>query len=150
MSERVIVRQNDEYEIEILAQDPHIPDAQEFHAVEQIHQLTPYGMLLASLGACTAIVLHTYAEYHDVELHEVEVRLRYDRVFGEDCEKCETIHEFEESIEYEILLPGDLTSKQRNRLFAVSKQCPIHKMLGHGIDIRSRLSEDAAPAEVVQ
>lgn len=143
MAERVIVRQNSEFETEILAVDPHVPD-DEFQPVEHIHQLTPYGMLLAGLASCTAIVLHTYAQYHGVDLQEVELHAQYDRVFADDCEDCEGIDEYKEQIEEEIVLTGDLTPKQRMRLYTISKQCPIHKILQHGIEVHSHLLEEEA------
>jgi putative redox protein len=140
MGEAVIVRQNSRFETEILALDPHDPHAHQFYPVGDIRQVTPYGMLLAGLGACTAIVLHTYAQHHGVELQEVELRLRYDRVFAEDCEECEGIQEYREQIVEEIVLSGDLTPEERKRLFLVSKHCPIHKMLMHGIEVQSHLA----------
>jgi putative redox protein len=140
MGEAVIVRQNSKFETEILALDPHDPQAHEFYPVGDILQVTPYGMLLAGLGACTAIVLHTYAQHHGVELQEVELHLRYDRVFAEDCEECEGIQEYREQIVEEIVLSGDLTPEERKRLFLVSKHCPIHKMLMHGIEVQSHLA----------
>ncbi len=142
MGESVIVRQNNSFETEILARDPHNPDDPEFYSVDHMHQLTPYGMLLAGLGSCTAIVLHTYAHHHGVELQEAELHLEYDRVFAEDCEECEGIEEYREQIETEIVLRGPLMPEERKRLFAVSKHCPIHKMLKHGIEVHSRLATE--------
>jgi len=142
-NERVVVRQNSQFEISVLASDPHHPDDLSLHPVAAIHQLTPYGMLLASLGTCTAIVLHTYAQHHGVSLDEVELRLGYDRVFAEDCESCDKIAEYEEQVTLEIVLTGDLTPELRQRLYAVSKHCPIHKMLAHRIEVRSYLAEAA-------
>jgi putative redox protein len=142
MGESVIVRQNNQFETEILAQDPHNPDDQEFYPVSDAHQLTPYGMLLAGLGSCTAIVMHTYAQYHDVSLSEAELRLEYDRVFADDCKDCEGIEEYKEQIAMDIAVFGELTSADRRKLFVISKHCPIHKMLAHGIEVQSRLSEE--------
>lgn len=139
MAEQVIVRQNSGFETVILAQDPHNPDDQRFYAVQDARELTPYGMLLAGLASCTALVINTYANHRDMDLHEVEMRLRYDRVFDEDCEQCEHIHEYKEQISEKIVLTGDLTPEQRQRLFQVSKHCPIHKMLLQGIEIHSEL-----------
>jgi uncharacterized OsmC-like protein len=147
MAETVIVRQNRAFETEILAADPHDPHAEHFHPVEHVQQLTPYGMLLAGLAACTAIVLHTYAQYHDVALDEVELRAQYDRVFAEDCKHCEGIEEYEEQIEEEIVLIGDLTAQERSKLLVISRQCPIHKMLSQGIEVRSHLVEEPTPDE---
>ncbi len=145
MGERVIVRQNREYEIEVLAIDPHDPDAQELQPVDMIYQLTPYGLLLAGLGACTAVVLNTYADYHEVGLEGVELRLSYDRTFDEDCEHCQSIDDYQEQIGMQIVLAGDLTPAERKKLFAISKHCPIHKMLAQGIEVRTSLVEEPGP-----
>jgi len=142
MGEKVIVRQNSRFETEILALDPHYPNAHHFYPVGDVRQLTPYGMLLAGLGSCTAVILHTYAQHHGVDLREVELRLQYDRVFAEDCEDCEGIEEYREQIETEIVLSGELVPKERKRLLRVSRHCPIHKILKQGIEVQSRLAED--------
>jgi len=141
MAEKVTVRQNSQFEIEILAQDPHNPDDQVLHPVGDVRQLTPYGMLLTSLGSCTAIVMHTYAQYHDVPLSEVELLLEYDRIFADDCKDCAGIEEYKEQITMNIVVFGDLTPEERQKLFVISKRCPIHKMLAHGIEVESRLVE---------
>ena len=142
MGEQVIVRQNSRFETEILALDPHNPDAHQFHPVEDVRHLTPYGMLLAGLGSGTAIVLHTYAQHHGLDLREVELRLQYDRVFADDCKDCEGIEEYREQIEAEIVLNGELAPKERKRLLRVSRHCPIHKILKQGIEVQSRLAKD--------
>jgi uncharacterized OsmC-like protein len=139
LAESVIVRQNSSFEIEILAQDPHNPQDDQFHPVDALYHLTPYGMLLSGLGSCTAIVLHTYAQHHDVNLDEVELRLTYDRVFADDCVECEDIQEYREQIDEQVVLTGDLTPQDRRKLFSVSKHCPIHRMLLQGIEVRSHL-----------
>jgi len=141
MGEGIIIRQNNQFEIEILAQDPHNADDQEFHPASDVHQLTPYGMLLAGLGSCTAIVMHTYAQYHDVPLSEVELHLEYGRVFADDCKDCEDIDEYKEQITMDIAVSGELAPADRHKLFAIAKHCPIHKMLAHGIEVHSRLIE---------
>jgi len=142
MGEKVIVRQNSRFETEILALDPHDPDAHHFYPVGDVRQLTPYGMLLAGLGSCTAVVLHTYAQHHTVDLREVELRLQYDRVFADDCKDCEGIEEYREQIEVEIVLSGELVPQERKRLLRVSRHCPIHKILKQGIEVQSRLAKD--------
>jgi uncharacterized OsmC-like protein len=142
MAEHVIVRQNNKFQIEFRAQDPRDQESGEIQPVVHIHELTPYTMLLASLGACTTIVLHTYAQHHDVDLQEVESHLRYKRVFQHDCEHCEEIERFEEQIDQELTFSGDLTNEEREKLFRISKQCSVHKLLETGIEIRSQLIQD--------
>ncbi len=142
MGERVIVRQNSEFETQILSRDPHAPDDPQFHPVEEVHHLTPYGMMLSGLGSCTAIVLHTYAQHHGLALQEVELDLTYDRIFADDCEQCEGIDEYQEQIVEKIRLVGDLTAADRRRLLMVSKHCPIHKIITQGITVQSSLVEE--------
>ena len=138
MGERVIVRQDNNFQTEFLAADPHHPDEGALWPVDSVHGLTPYGMLLAGLGSCTGIVLHTYAQYHGVPLEGVELRISYDRVFAEDCEDCESIDEYEELIELEIALIGEKLGKtDRMKLMAIAKHCPIHKILAHGITVQA-------------
>ena len=141
MGERVLIRQDRNFMTQILAADPHEPESEELHEVDHIHQLTPYTMLMTSLGTCTAIILHTYAQHHNIQLEQVEIQLEYDRLFGEDCAECEEIDEYKEHIGQEISVQGDLTDRDRQRLEAISKQCPIHKILSHGMEVDSYLAE---------
>jgi len=141
VGEHVIVRQDKNFQTEFFASDAHKADEGELKPVEDMNSLTPYGMVLTGLGSCTGIVLHTYAQYHKVPLDVVELHLRYDRLFDEDCEKCETADEYEEIIEIEVALTGDrLTLIDRDKLLAVSKHCPIHKILAHGVTVTSSLA----------
>jgi uncharacterized OsmC-like protein len=141
MTERVIVRQNNQFETEFLSTDPHRPESEEFKSVEHIHQLTPHGLLLAGLGGCTAILLHTYAQNHGLNLRDVELRLTYDEAFKENSEE---IDRYLEQIEEELVLSGELAEDERNKLFMIAKQCSIHKMIEEGIHIESRLVEPEA------
>jgi len=142
--ERVIVRQDRTFETEFLAFDPPGSPAAESHSIVHPQELTPYGMLLASLGACTAIVLHTYARHHELSLDRVELRLRYDRIFAKDCEDCEKTNPYEDVVDLEIALAGKLDSEDSERLLLVSQHCPIHKMLARGIPVRSHLAPGSA------
>lgn len=140
MAERVIIRQDKEFQTSFSALDPEEDQVMEFHPIEQIHQLTPYGMLLSSLGSCTALVLHTYAQNHDIPLEAVELQLDYQRVFREDCEDCDQDKEYTEEILEAITLFGDLSERQRQKLMRVVSYCPIHRMLDEGIRIKTNFN----------
>jgi uncharacterized OsmC-like protein len=146
MAEIVVVRMRNTFEADFEAADtdsPHVAD-RELKPVHAIHELTPYGMMLASLGACTAVLLHSYARNHGVDLKQVEIRCSYDRVFAEDCEHCEEIGEYTEQIDAAIGFTGDLTDAERNKLFLISKHCPIHRILHDGIETAFRPAQGSA------
>ena len=120
---------------EFLASDSEAAEDElrELHPVHAIHELSPYGLLLASLAECTAILLHTYARNHQVPLHQIELRVTYARVFAADCKDCEKAQTYTERIEAEVGLVGDLPPAERNKLFLIAKHCPVHKILHSGI-----------------
>lgn len=146
MTEVVIIRQNAAFATEIRAVEAEDMDSSRFQVVERLYDVTPYGLFLASLGSCTAVVLHTYAQNHGLKLREVEIRLEYRRSFGDDCENCEDVRPYEEHIREEIALRGELSEAERSKLFKISHHCPIHKMLQSGIEIRSQLAVTADTA----
>ena len=142
MAERIYFRQTSAFETEVRAQlEEDQAEEVELHLVSEIVELNPYGMLLVGLGGCTAAVLHTYAQHHKLALREVGINLSYDRVFKEDCENCENIDRYQELIEEQISLSGDLTQEQREKLFQISHHCPIQKMLKSGVEVKSSLVE---------
>ena len=142
MSEKVVLRQKINSETEMWAADPHDHESEELKPVQHVFGMSPYGMLLASLAGCTAVLLTTYAQNHQIGLQEVELRLDFARVFEEDCQHCEDTDEYEEVIEEEIVFKGDLTPAQREKLFAISRHCPIHRMVHEGIKVNSRLGDE--------
>ena len=141
MTEIVVVRQNSKLETEFLAADTEAADqaGRDLHPVHVIQELSPYGLLLGSLGACTAILLHSYARNHNVKLQEVEMRMTYGRVFATDCKECEEKDKYAEGIDAEVGLTGELSSAERNKLFLISQHCPVHKILHSGIRTEFRL-----------
>jgi len=141
MAERVIVKQDSHFRTIFFATDPEDPHSREFEKVDDIHQLTPYGMLLCSLTSCTALVLHTFSQNHDIPLKEVELHITYQRVFREDCEDCDEDKEFNEEIIERILLKGDLSAPNREKLLRVAQFCPINKMLEDGVSVITSLIE---------
>jgi len=137
MSERVVVYQDKSFRTNFQSSDPHEEDTDIVENVMHLHNLTPYGMLLASLAACTAIVVNSYAKNHQIPLKGVTVDTRYGRVFAEDCEDCDENKVYEEIIEEKIDFEGDLNSKQLARLHQVAKACSIRKLLEKGIRVQS-------------
>jgi uncharacterized OsmC-like protein len=135
MSEMVVIHQKSNFEINFQASDPENPESEELHEVTSIFAMTPYTMLLASLGACTTIVLHTYAQHHGIDLQSVEAIVEYERDFKEDCKNCDQIERYEEHIKESVTFKGDFSADEKKRLDQIAKRCSIHKILEDGIKI---------------
>ena len=103
----------------------------------------PYDLLLAGLGACTAMTLRLYAERKHLPLERVSVRLRHSRIHAEDCETCETKEGMLDRIDKEIAVDGPLDEDARARLLEIAEKCPVNRTLKSEIDIRGRMVSGA-------
>lgn len=98
---------------------------------------TPYELLLAALGACTAMTLRMYADRKKWPLEDVRVLLRSSKSHQLDCENCEKetvgIHRIQRKLE----LSGPLTDEQRQRLTEIAERCPVKQTLQKEILVES-------------
>lgn len=92
---------------------------------------TPYDLVLAGLGACTAMTLRLYARGKQWPLEGVCVELDHAKIHAEDCAACETKEGRIDRIERRIALQGQLDHAQRKRLLEIADRCPVHRTL-HG------------------
>ena len=100
---------------------------------------SPYDLLLAGLGACTAMTLRLYADAKQLPLERVAVRLRHEKVHAQDCADCETQDRRIDRIEREIEVTGDLNDAQRARLVEIADKCPVHRTLASEVWMPVRL-----------
>lgn len=135
MAERVVVYQDKSFRTDFRASDPADEDVSEVETVMHLHNLTPYGMLLASLAACTAIVVNSYARNHDIPLRGITVDATYDRAFLDDCDDCDPDSQYKEVIKKQVNFEGDLDAAQLKRLHQVAKACSVRKLLENGIQV---------------
>ncbi|MDP2294137.1 MAG: bifunctional alpha/beta hydrolase/OsmC family protein [Pseudolabrys sp.] len=97
----------------------------------------PYALVLAGLGACTAMTLRLYADGKTLPLERVTVRLTHSKIHAEDCATCDTREGMVDRIDRTITLEGALDATQRQRLMEIADKCPVHRTLKSEIDIRS-------------
>ena len=100
----------------------------------------PYDLLLAALGACTAMTLRMYARQKNWPLEHVSVRLAHRKIHAEDCADCESKAGKIDEIDREIALTGPLDEAQRARLLEIANKCPVHRTLHSEVKVRSRLA----------
>jgi uncharacterized OsmC-like protein len=94
---------------------------------------SPYDLLLAALGACTAMTLKMYVERKKLPITDVEVLLTFDHIHIDDCESCvkeERLNDQEvQHISRLIYVTGDVTEEQKQRLLYIAGRCPVHVTL---------------------
>jgi putative redox protein len=87
----------------------------------------PFELVMAGLGACTAITLRMYAERKAWKLTGVAIELK---CIGESgTVRVERILQFD----------GDLTDEQRARLADIAERTPVTLALKSGMDIHTSL-----------
>jgi len=102
----------------------------------------PYDLLLAALGACTAMTVRLYADLKQIPLRRTQVRLHHEKIHAKDCAECETKEGKIDRIERVITFEGELSAEQRAKLLEIADKCPVHRTLESEVNIRTR--EEAA------
>jgi putative redox protein len=94
--------------------------------------MAPGGLLLASLGSCTAITIRMYADRKQWPLETIKIDLSIcpEEEMGKGAQ-----------IDREITFTGNLSEEQRSRLMVIADKCPIHKILSNPIGINSVLKK---------
>ncbi len=86
---------------------------------------SPKELLAASLGSCKAITMKMYANRKGWPLKEALVTVNFQQ-------NLETNTSY---LEAKIDLTGALSVEQKERLLAIAKKCPVHKLLESSIEI---------------
>ena len=105
---------------------------------------TPYDLLAAALGACTAMTLQMYARRKGWPLDEAIVRLRHSKVHAVDEERCENEEAKMDHLDRRLELVGDLTDDQRDRLLEIANKCPVHRTLEAGVVVKTEFESSAS------
>ncbi|MDF0544671.1 bifunctional alpha/beta hydrolase/OsmC family protein [Sphingobium sp. H39-3-25] len=98
---------------------------------------TPYDLLAAGLGACTAMTLRLYARGKQLPLDRVTVTVGYSRRRGAEPADLFTRR---------LHLEGALSDEQKQRLVEIAARCPVHRTLEGGAAVETELGE-AMPDE---
>jgi putative redox protein len=96
---------------------------------------TPYDLLASGLAACTSITLRIYADRKSWPLETATVRVRHRRIHARDGERCEGEDARLDKMDREVVLSGELSQEQRQRLLEIADRCPVHRTLDAGVQI---------------
>lgn len=99
---------------------------------------TPYDLLAAGLGACTAMTLRMYAGRKQLSLDRVTVTIGHSRQHAGEPSALFTRR---------LHLEGNLSDEQRQRLLEIAERCPVHRTLEGGATVETELGE-AMPDKV--
>lgn len=100
----------------------------------------PYDYLLMSLGSCTLMTIKMYANRKGWELDDIYMELRHNKRHDEDCQDCENPQSKIDVIEKEVIVEGDLSDEQLDKILDISKKCPVHRTLIGDIKIESEIT----------
>ena len=101
---------------------------------------SPYDLLVAALGACTAMTLRLYADRKQIPLERVIVELKHGKVHAADCAECETREGTIDRIDRVLTVEGPLDEAQRAKLLEIADKCPVHRTLKSEIWISTHLA----------
>ncbi len=102
---------------------------------------SPYDLLAAALGSCTAMTLRIYARTKGWPLQRVIVVVRHEKIHAEDCANCDTKEGRLDRLEREISLEGPLDEAQKKRLLEIADRCPVHRTLMREVSMVTRLKD---------
>lgn len=98
---------------------------------------TPYDYLSAALASCTSMTLRMYADHKQLDFDAATVSVRHDKVHATDCMDCETKSGKIDEFQRRIVIDGNLTPEQRERMLEIADRCPVHKTLHAEVKIRT-------------
>jgi putative redox protein len=93
---------------------------------------TPYDLLNAALGGCTAITLRMYAQRKGWPVGKIRVAVGHTR---------DPAQSPPDQFSRDISVAGPLDDAQRRRLLEIAEQCPVHRTLSGGARVATAMGE---------
>lgn len=103
---------------------------------------TPYDLLLAALGTCTAMTMKLYADQKGWPFAGARIHLTHERNHAEDCSHALEDDAKVQALNRVITVLGDaLTDDQRAKIIAIADKCPVHRTLEGHLHIHTRAAD---------
>lgn len=103
---------------------------------------TPYDLLLAALGTCTAMTMKLYADQKGWPFEGARIHLTHDRDHAEDCSHALEDDAKVQALNRVITVLGDaLTEEQRAKIIAIADKCPVHRTLEGHLHIHTQAAD---------
>lgn len=91
----------------------------------------PMDLVLAGLGACTAITLHMYAERKNFDVRKITVTL--------DHQKRVVNEKKVDQVSRRIAIEGPLSEEERLRMLEIANRCPTLLALQQPLEVDTQL-----------
>jgi len=88
----------------------------------------PVELVLAALGACTAMTMEMYAKRKGWNISKLDISVVRE-VVNDPSATLEGRIERRDQFRTRIHLEGNLDDEQRKRLYTIAARCPVHRML---------------------
>ncbi|MBR9922903.1 MAG: alpha/beta fold hydrolase [Bacteroidetes bacterium] len=103
---------------------------------------TPYELVAAGLGACTAMTLQMYARRKKWDLREVTVHLDHYKDYTDDFQNPDDKKSQIDHFDRTIIVEGELDKKQKDRLLEIADRCPVHRTLHQDVKVLTEIKEE--------
>ncbi|NNC52286.1 MAG: bifunctional alpha/beta hydrolase/OsmC family protein [Erythrobacter sp.] len=106
---------------------------------------TPYDLLNAALGTCTAMTMKMYADRKKWPLEGVSVEVTHERDHKDECDHVEAMEEGKQmqALKRVITIRGsELDDEQRARLIEIADKCPVHRTLEGELHVHTATGDD--------
>lgn len=104
---------------------------------------SPYDLMGAALGACTAMTLRMYARLKKLDLGLVSVTVRHNKVHAADCLECTDEERANggkiDRFERIVSIDGGVHAELADKIVEIANKCPVHRTLEHGAKVVTRL-----------
>ena len=103
---------------------------------------TPYDLLNAALGTCTAMTMKMYADRKEWPFEGTRIHVTHERDHAEDCD-----HVLDEKVQIQALkrkieiLGEELDEEQRAKLIEIADKCPVHRTLEGHLHIHTEVAQ---------